>query len=77
CAIDPNIFTYNILIDGLCKSGRLIDAKEIFQDLSVKGYRPNVRTYNIMINGLCKEGLFEEALALLSKMEGNGCLPDA
>ncbi|XLT95075.1 hypothetical protein HN873_016737, partial [Arachis hypogaea] len=52
-------------------------AIEIFQDLSVKGYHPNVRTYNIIINGLCKEGLFEEALALLSKMEGNGCLPDA
>ncbi|XLS59148.1 hypothetical protein HN51_008903, partial [Arachis hypogaea] len=66
--IDPNIFT---------SSGRLIVAKEIFQDLSVKGYRPNVRTYNIMINGLCKEGLFKEALALLSKMEGNGCLPNS
>ncbi|RYR07879.1 hypothetical protein Ahy_B05g075370 [Arachis hypogaea] len=30
-----------------------------------------------MIHGLCKEVLFEEAVALLSEMEGNGCLPDA
>ncbi|QHO12271.1 Pentatricopeptide repeat-containing protein [Arachis hypogaea] len=29
------------------------------------------------IDGLCKEGLFEEALALMSKMEDNGCLPNA
>ncbi|KAL4375033.1 hypothetical protein HN51_008901 [Arachis hypogaea] len=62
-----------------CKieSGRLKNAKEIFQDLSIKGCSPNVRTYNIMIHGLCKEGLFEEALALLSELEDNGCLPDA
>ncbi|KAL4298503.1 hypothetical protein AHAS_Ahas17G0007400 [Arachis hypogaea] len=75
--IDPNIHTYSIIIDGLCKSGRLKNAKEIFEDLSIKGYRPDVKTYTIMINGLCKEGLLHEALAFLSKMEDNGCLPDA
>ncbi|KAL1356875.1 hypothetical protein AAHE18_05G215600 [Arachis hypogaea] len=30
-----------------------------------------------MINGFCKEGLLHEALELFSKMEDNGCLPDA
>jgi pentatricopeptide repeat protein len=29
-----------------------------------------------MINGLCFEGLFDEAMALLSKMKDNGCIPD-
>jgi pentatricopeptide repeat domain-containing protein 1/leucine-rich PPR motif-containing protein len=30
-----------------------------------------------MINGLCLKGLFDEAMILLSKMESNGCIPDA
>ena len=30
-----------------------------------------------MISGLCKEGMFDEALAMKSKMEENGCIPDA
>ncbi|XLT59889.1 hypothetical protein HN873_052493, partial [Arachis hypogaea] len=55
--IHAYIYTYNILIHGLCKSGRLKNAKEIFQDLSIKGCSPNVRTYNIMIHGFCKEGV--------------------
>nr|XP_025703132.1 pentatricopeptide repeat-containing protein At1g12300, mitochondrial-like [Arachis hypogaea] len=72
-----NLVTDTVTYNGLFKSGRLKNAKEIFQDLSIKGCSPNVRTYNIMIHGLCKEGLFEEALALLSELEDNGCLPDA
>ena len=30
-----------------------------------------------MINGLCKQGLLDEALAMLSKMEDKGCIPNA
>ena len=30
-----------------------------------------------MISGLCKEGMFDEALAMKSKMEDNGCIPNA
>jgi pentatricopeptide repeat protein len=64
-------------MDGLCKEGRLKDAQEIFQDLLIKGYNVTIWTYNIMINGLCLEGLFDDAMTLLSKMEDNGCIPDA
>ncbi|QHO43235.1 Pentatricopeptide repeat-containing protein [Arachis hypogaea] len=80
-----DVVTYSSLLDGMFKNqqldkaliGKFENAKEIFQDLSMKGYRPNVRTYTIMINGFCKEGLLHEALELFSKMEDNGCLPDA
>ncbi|XLS59095.1 hypothetical protein HN51_008850 [Arachis hypogaea] len=73
----PNIHSYNILIDGLRKSGKLKHAQEIFQDLPVRGYHLDVQTYNIMINSLSREDLFEDALALLSKMEHDDCIPDA
>ena len=75
--ISPDVYICNTLLNGLCKCGRLKTAKEFFQHLLINNYRLNVWTYNIMINGLCKEGLFDEAIALLSKMKGNDCLPDA
>ncbi|MCI06129.1 pentatricopeptide repeat-containing protein, partial [Trifolium medium] len=36
-----------------------------------------VRMYSVMVNGMCKEGLLDEALSIPSKMEENGCTPDA
>nr|AFK39839.1 unknown [Medicago truncatula] len=30
-----------------------------------------------MIQGFCSHGLLDESLVLLSKMEENGCIPDA
>ncbi|KAF7834555.1 putative pentatricopeptide repeat-containing protein [Senna tora] len=56
--------------------GRLQTVEEIFRNLLVKGCHPNVKTYTIMIGGLCRDGLLDEAVALLSKMEDNNCLPD-
>ncbi|KAL5173797.1 putative pentatricopeptide repeat-containing protein, mitochondrial [Glycine soja] len=75
--IQPDMYTYTILIDGLCKGGRLKIAQEVFQHLLIKGYHLDIRTYTVMISGFCKAGLFDEALALLSKMEDNGCIPNA
>jgi pentatricopeptide repeat protein len=57
--------------------GRLEDAQKVFEDLLVKGYNLNVCTYNVMIQGLCDKGFFDEALALLTKMKDNSCIPDA
>jgi pentatricopeptide repeat protein len=75
--IQPNLCTYTILIDGLCKSGRLKDGQKVFEDLLVKGYNLNVYTYTAMIHGFCNNGLLDEALATLSKMKDNCCIPNA
>jgi pentatricopeptide repeat protein len=61
----------------LCKVGRVEDARNVFEDLSVKGYNLNVCTYTVMIQGFCDQGLLDEALALLSKMKDSSCIPDA
>jgi pentatricopeptide repeat protein len=61
----------------LCKSGRLKDAQKVFEDLLVKGYNLDVYTYTAMIHGFCNNGLLDEALATLSKMKDNSCIPDA
>jgi pentatricopeptide repeat domain-containing protein 1 len=74
--IQPSVCTYNILINGLCKSGRLKDAQKVYEDLLVKGYNIDVYAYNAMIKGFCKKGLFDDALAVVSKMKDSGCSPD-
>nr|GLL49839.1 putative pentatricopeptide repeat-containing protein At1g12700, mitochondrial [Ipomoea trifida] len=65
-----------IIIDRVCKIGRLNIARNVFNGLISKGRRLDVNTYNVMINGLCRGGFLDEALELLRKMEKNDCLPD-
>nr|GMC78826.1 putative pentatricopeptide repeat-containing protein At1g12700, mitochondrial [Ipomoea batatas]GMD44334.1 putative pentatricopeptide repeat-containing protein At1g12700, mitochondrial [Ipomoea batatas]GME18830.1 putative pentatricopeptide repeat-containing protein At1g12700, mitochondrial [Ipomoea batatas] len=65
-----------IIIDRVCKIGRLNIARNVFNGLISKGRRLDVNTYNVMINGLCRGGFLDEALELLRKMEKNDCLPN-
>ena len=71
------IVVYNILIDHMCKSGKLEDARKIFSCLPAKGLKPDVKAYTTMISGLCKESLLDEAEELLLSMDANGCSPNA
>ncbi|KAJ8552988.1 hypothetical protein K7X08_020381 [Anisodus acutangulus] len=73
---DIGIALYSVFINGLCKNGKLDEARSIFKKLSFIGLLPDVRTYNVMINGFCLEGLFDETKDILRKMEDNGCFPD-
>jgi pentatricopeptide repeat protein len=67
---------YNILIDAMCKSGKLEDARELFLKLHVKGLLPDVRSWTSIISGLCREGLLDEAYKAFRQMERDGCPPD-
>ncbi|XP_020203387.1 pentatricopeptide repeat-containing protein At1g12775, mitochondrial [Cajanus cajan] len=71
-----DVYSYTLIIDSLCKDGRLANAREVFQYLLIKGYHLDVSTYIVMINGFCRKGFFGEALAFLSKMEDAGCIPN-
>ncbi|CAA7048664.1 unnamed protein product [Microthlaspi erraticum] len=54
--VPPDIWTYNILLDGLwlCKAGKVEDAWKLFV-ASVKGVKPDVVTYTTMISGFCRK----------------------
>uniref|UniRef100_A0A0D9WUI0 BHLH domain-containing protein n=1 Tax=Leersia perrieri TaxID=77586 RepID=A0A0D9WUI0_9ORYZ len=67
-----NHFTYNIWIRGLCEAGRLAEAVQIVDQMSV----PDVVTYNTLVRGLCKESKPQEAAQYLRRMMNHGCLPD-
>ena len=73
---DLDIYTYNIIIHGMCKAGVIEDTHDLFCSLSLKGVKPDVVTYNTMISGLCNNRLKHEAYAFFRKMKQDGPLPD-
>ncbi|KAM6584748.1 hypothetical protein CsatB_011750 [Cannabis sativa] len=80
--IKPDVITYAILINRLCKSWRVDEAMEVFEKMSgeVGKYtvEPDVVIYNSLIDGLCKVGRQEEGLKLMEQMRSqNFCAPNA
>ncbi|KAM0951543.1 putative tetratricopeptide-like helical domain superfamily, pentacotripeptide-repeat region of PRORP [Dioscorea sansibarensis] len=71
--VDPNVFTYSILLAGLCKDGKRIrEAKELWDEMAGKGIKPDVMAFNTMINGYCEAGEMEMAEGLHRDMVLNG-----
>ncbi|CAN1143230.1 Pentatricopeptide repeat-containing protein At5g64320, mitochondrial [Linum perenne] len=68
----PDIFTFNILIHGLCRKGFLGSAVEVVNEMASKGCQPNVYTYTLLIDGFCKKGKLEESGQLLNEMSAVG-----
>ncbi|CAF1931883.1 hypothetical protein F2Q70_00022783 [Brassica cretica] len=57
-------FTYNTLIHGYCKVGKLVSPKS----LNLKEVKPDVVMYRTMIYGLCRKGLRHEADVMYRQM---------
>lgn len=81
--IDPNLITFGILINHLCKFHRVEEALQVFEKMSLgkenNGFsmKPDVVIYNTLIDGLCKVGKKEEGLALMEQMETrHNCTPN-
>ncbi|KAI5647191.1 hypothetical protein M9H77_33196 [Catharanthus roseus] len=81
--IQPDVVTFGILINNLCKMRRVDQALEVFK--SMRGEKesggisvePDSVIYNTLIDGLCKVGRQEEGLELMEKMRSqDGCRPD-
>jgi pentatricopeptide repeat protein len=68
----PDVFSYNILIDGLCEKGEIKKAMNFLNDMISNGHPPNVVTYSILINRLCKKGEIEKAVNILNDMISKG-----
>ena len=53
----PNVITFNTLINGLCREGRVLKAVALLDRMVENGLLPNHITYGTVVNGLCKMGL--------------------
>ncbi|KAL4564372.1 hypothetical protein LXL04_028433 [Taraxacum kok-saghyz] len=74
--INPSEITYATLIDALSKERYLLDAKELFNRMVLKGFNPNIRVYNSLINGYSKLGMLPEVLKVVASLDEKGVKPD-
>lgn len=64
-------FTYCTLIDGYCKSGRIEEALEIFDDFRGTSIS-SVECYNCILCGLCKNGMVNLAIEVFIELNERG-----
>ncbi|XP_074584021.1 pentatricopeptide repeat-containing protein At1g71210, mitochondrial-like [Curcuma longa] len=70
-----DVFTYNMLMRGMCKEGRIDFACQLFHKMSRKGFEPNRWSFDILVHGFCKLGNRSEAERWMEKMYRNGFHP--
>lgn len=72
----PDSYTYGTLINGLCRLGKISQAKELFEEMEEKGLSPSVVTYTSLIHGMCQSNNLDGAIKLLEEMTRNGIEPN-
>lgn len=72
--ISPNTIIYNVLIDGLCKTGNLREAYGLWQKMVNAGFHPDCVTYTCIIHAHCERGHLKEAKEVFDYMIGNNLL---
>lgn len=64
----PNINTYDALIAGFCKEGRLEEAQFLVCHMRERGISPNEDVHISLVNCCCKLGMYKEALLMVDTM---------
>ncbi|XP_038899857.1 pentatricopeptide repeat-containing protein At3g22470, mitochondrial-like [Benincasa hispida] len=72
----PDVISYSIIIDGLCKDRQEDKARELFEEMKAQGMVPDVISYNSLIHGFCRSGKWEEAKFLFNEMVDQGVRPN-
>ncbi|KAK1385966.1 hypothetical protein POM88_023701 [Heracleum sosnowskyi] len=74
--VQPNVVTFNTMINGLCKRCHTDIALWLFRFMEKCHCAPDSITYNTVIDSLCKGGLVDDALNLHSEVMEKRILPD-
>ncbi|KAJ6750969.1 hypothetical protein OIU85_001496 [Salix viminalis] len=74
--LKPSLFTYNAIINGLCKKGRYARAKEILIEMLNVGLSPDTTTYNTLLVESCRRDNLSEAEQIFGEMLRQGVAPD-
>ncbi|ERN12193.1 hypothetical protein AMTR_s00034p00144680 [Amborella trichopoda] len=74
--LKPSVVTYNTLLAGLGKEGKIERAMEFFKRVDQCGGPPDTMSYNTIMDSLCKDGKVGLALNMFYEMPEKGCNPD-
>jgi len=70
--LEPDVVTYNCLINGLCKTYRVERAHEVFDEMLTKGCAPNRVTYNSFIRYYSVVNQVDKAVEWMREMVARG-----
>jgi pentatricopeptide repeat protein len=62
------VFHVNVVIDNLCKDGRIMEAQNLFDRMVSAGAKHDVVSYNVLIHGYCLAGDMDKAMKLVDSM---------
>ncbi|KAG8368731.1 hypothetical protein BUALT_Bualt15G0076500 [Buddleja alternifolia] len=65
----PDTCSFNIVMRGLCREGKVEKAFEFFDSMRNFGCHPDLVSYNTLINGLCRVGKVNRAEELLREVK--------
>ncbi|GJN02508.1 hypothetical protein PR202_ga19867 [Eleusine coracana subsp. coracana] len=74
--VNPDVYTYTILIDSFCKAGLIEQAQSWFDEMSSVGCSPNVVTYTALLHAYLKAKQLHEANVIFHRMVDVGCHPN-
>nr|AYM00810.1 pentatricopeptide repeat protein [Salvia miltiorrhiza] len=73
----PSVRTYNVLLHGWLRIGKLKRAERIREQMREAGVEANVVTYGTLVEGLCQMRQPDMALELVDEMRAEGVEPNA
>lgn len=74
--VTPDTITYSSIIKGYCQEGRIEEAFELMDAMSLdKNFQPDEFTYNTLIDGCARQGMYARGQELLDEMVAKGVAP--
>ncbi|KAK1553900.1 hypothetical protein Q3G72_005099 [Acer saccharum] len=74
--ISFNVTTYDIIIGGWSKLGRVIEVERVLKEMVDEGFSPDSSTYCYLIECLGRSGRVDDAVEIFDAMKEKGCGPD-
>jgi pentatricopeptide repeat protein len=71
-----NCMTYNVIIGGWSKFGRVSEMQRVFEEMEEDGFSPDCLSFSYLLEGLGRAGRIEDAVMIFGSMEEKGCVPD-
>ncbi|KAE9454967.1 hypothetical protein C3L33_13131, partial [Rhododendron williamsianum] len=73
---EPDIVTFNTLINGSCRNGKVQEAKQLLEQATRKGLMPTKLTYTPIVQGYSKFGMMNDAVSCINRMMQRCISPD-
>nr|GFA19760.1 hypothetical protein [Tanacetum cinerariifolium] len=72
----PDVGSYNVMISGLCKCGKVKESLEVWERMKRNDREMDLFTYSSVINVFCESGNVEGGMMVFNEMIGKRVCPD-